>query len=79
MTTKNRGDVSPFHLTVWNGLTTVQQRVPTAAVKENGTALASQAVTDRYGVSASTMKQGWDGLSQLEAHFAVVSSRGDQN
>jgi hypothetical protein len=35
----------PFHLTAWNGLTTVQQRVPTAAVKENGTALASQAVT----------------------------------
>jgi response regulator of citrate/malate metabolism len=44
-------------LTVWNGLTTIQQRVLAAAVKENGMALASQAVTQRYGVSASTMSK----------------------
>jgi uncharacterized protein len=47
----------PFYLTVWNGLTTVQQRVLTAAVRENGTALTSGAVTQKYGVSASTMSK----------------------
>jgi hypothetical protein len=55
----------PFYLTVWNGPTTIQQRVLTAAVKENGTALASQAVTERYGVSASTMSKA---LRFLENH-----------
>jgi AAA+ ATPase superfamily predicted ATPase len=44
----------PFYLTVWNGLTTVQQRVLTAVVKEQGAALTSAAVTQKYGVSAST-------------------------
>jgi len=47
----------PFYLTVWNGLTTVQQRVLTAAVREGGTALTSAAVTQKYGVSASTMSK----------------------
>jgi hypothetical protein len=44
----------PFYLTVWNGLTTVQQRVLTAVVKERGAALTSAAVTQKYGVSPST-------------------------
>jgi uncharacterized protein len=44
----------PFYLTVWNGLTTVQQRVLTAVVKEQGAALTSAAVTQKYGVSPST-------------------------
>jgi hypothetical protein len=56
----------PFYLTVWNGLTTIQQRVLTAAVKENGTALASQAVTGRYGVSASTMSKALKFLENRE-------------
>jgi uncharacterized protein len=56
----------PFYLTVWNGLTTIQQRVLTAAVKENGTALASQAVTERYGVSASTMSKALKFLENRE-------------
>jgi uncharacterized protein len=56
----------PFYLTVWNGLTTIQQRVLTAAVKENGTALASQAVTQRYGVSASTMSKALKFLENRE-------------
>jgi hypothetical protein len=47
----------PFYLTVWNGLTTIQQRVLTAAVQEKGTAMTSLAVTQRYGVSASTMSK----------------------
>jgi uncharacterized protein len=47
----------PFYLTVWNGLTTVQQRVLTAAVREGGTALTSGAVTQKYRVSASTMSK----------------------
>jgi DNA-binding MarR family transcriptional regulator len=56
----------PFYLTVWNGLTTIQQRVLTAAVKENGTALASHAVTERYGVSASTMSKALKFLENRE-------------
>jgi len=47
----------PFYLTVWNGLTTIQQRVLTAAVTEKGAALTSWAVTQKYGVSASTMSK----------------------
>jgi uncharacterized protein len=47
----------PFYLTVWNGLTTVQQRVLTAAVAERGTALTSADVTQKYRVSASTMSK----------------------
>jgi type II secretory pathway predicted ATPase ExeA len=47
----------PFYLTVWNGLTTVQQRVLTAAVAERGTALTYAAVTPKYRVSASTMSK----------------------
>jgi hypothetical protein len=47
----------PFYLTVWNGLTTVQQRVLTAAVAERGTALISADVTQKYRVSASTMSK----------------------
>jgi hypothetical protein len=39
--------------------------VLTASVKENGTALASQAVTERYGVSANTMSKA---LKFLENH-----------
>jgi Fic family protein len=47
----------PFYLTVWNGLTTVQQRVLTAAVAERGRALTSADVTQKYRVSASTMSK----------------------
>ena len=47
----------PFYLSVWNGLTTVQQRVLTAAVAERGTALTSADVTQQYRVSASTMSK----------------------
>jgi uncharacterized protein len=46
-----------FYLTLWNGLTTVQQRVLTAAVSESGVALTSGAVTHRYAISASTMSK----------------------
>jgi len=56
----------PFYLTVWNGLTTIQQRVLTAAVKEGGVGLASQAVTQRYGVSASTMSKSLKFLENRE-------------
>jgi DNA-binding MarR family transcriptional regulator len=56
----------PFYLTVWNGLTTIQQRVLNAAVREKGTALASQAVTERYGVSASTMSKALKFLENRE-------------
>jgi hypothetical protein len=41
-------------------------RVLTAAVKESGTALASQAVTERYGVSASTMSKALKFLENRE-------------
>ena len=57
---------SPFYLTVWNGLTTIQQRVLTAAVNEGGVGLASQAVTQKYGVSASTMSKALKFLENRE-------------
>ena len=60
------GRDGPFYLTVWNGLTTIQQRVLAAAVKENGMALASQAATQRYGVSASTMSKALRFLENRE-------------
>jgi uncharacterized protein len=56
----------PFYFTVWNGLTTVQQRVLTAAVKEKGAALTSAAVTQKYGVSASTMSKALKFLENRE-------------
>lgn len=56
----------PFYFTVWNGLTTVQQRVLTAAVKERGAALTSAAVTQKYGVSASTMSKALKFLENRE-------------
>jgi len=56
----------PFYLTVWNGLTTIQQRVLMAAVKENGMALTSQAVTQKYGVSASTVSKALKFLENRE-------------
>lgn len=48
---------APFYLTLWNGLTTVQQRVLLAAVREDGVSLTSGAVTYKYAVSASTMSK----------------------
>ena len=56
----------PFYLTVWNGLTTIQQRVLSAAVMEKGVGLASAAVTQRYGVSASTMSKALKFLENRE-------------
>jgi type II secretory pathway predicted ATPase ExeA len=56
----------PFYLTVWNGLTTVQQRVLTAAVAERGTALTSAGVTQKYRVSASTMSKALKFLENRE-------------
>ncbi|MGH8297760.1 MAG: AAA family ATPase [Steroidobacteraceae bacterium] len=47
----------PFYLTLWNGLTTVQQRVLAAAVHERGVAMTSASVTQKYRVSASTMSK----------------------
>jgi hypothetical protein len=51
------GRDGPFYLTLWNGLTTVQQRVLTAAVRERGVALTSGTVTQKYAVSPSTMSK----------------------
>jgi response regulator of citrate/malate metabolism len=48
---------APFYLTLWNGLTTVQQRVLLAAVREDGVSLTSGTVTYKYAVSASTMSK----------------------
>jgi hypothetical protein len=47
----------PFYLTVWNGLTTTQQRVLAAAVHERGIAMTSAPVTQRYRISSSTMSK----------------------
>lgn len=44
----------PFYLTVWNGLTTVQQRVLAAAIHERGEGMTSAAVTQKYRVTPST-------------------------
>jgi uncharacterized protein len=54
----------PFYLTVWNGLTTVQQRVLSAAIHEGGVAMTSASVTQRYRVTPSTMSKT---LKYLEA------------
>jgi hypothetical protein len=48
---------APFYLTLWNGLTGVQQRVLLAAVREGGVSLTSGAVTYKYALSASTMSK----------------------
>ena len=56
----------PFYLTVWNGLTTVQQRVLAAAVHERGVAMTSGSVTQRYRVSASTMSKSLKFLENRE-------------
>jgi uncharacterized protein len=60
------GRDGPFYLTLWNGLTTVQQRVLTAAVRERGIALTSGAVTQKYLVSASTMSKALRFLEDKE-------------
>jgi AAA+ ATPase superfamily predicted ATPase len=44
----------PFYLTVWNGLTTVQQRVLAAAIDERGVGMTSAAVTQKYRITPST-------------------------
>jgi len=46
-----------FYMTVWNGLTSVQQRVLRAAVRERGAQLTSASVTQKFMVSASTMSK----------------------
>jgi len=56
----------PFYLTVWNGLTTVQQRVLTAAVRERGVELTSAAVTQKYRVSPSTVSKTLRFLEERE-------------
>ncbi|MGH8229353.1 MAG: hypothetical protein ACREU3_15885 [Steroidobacteraceae bacterium] len=48
---------SPFYVTLWNGLTNVQQRVLSAVVAEKSMGLTSGAVTRRHAVSASTMSK----------------------
>ncbi|HEV7138909.1 MAG TPA: AAA family ATPase [Steroidobacteraceae bacterium] len=47
----------PFYLTVWNGLTTVQQRVLAAAIHEGGVAMTSASVTQRCRIASSTMSK----------------------
>jgi uncharacterized protein len=54
----------PFYLTVWNGLTTVQQRVLAAAIHEGGVAMTSASVTQRYRITPSTTSKT---LKYLEA------------
>ncbi len=60
------GRDGPFYLTVWNSLTSVQQRVLSAAVREKGIALTSGVVTRRYGVSASTVSKTLRFLEERE-------------
>lgn len=47
----------PFYLTVWNGLTTVQQRVLAAATHEGGVAMTSASVTQKHRLTPSTMSK----------------------
>lgn len=47
----------PFYLTVWNGLTTVQQRVLAAAIHASGIAMTSAGVTQKYRITPSTMSK----------------------
>jgi AAA+ ATPase superfamily predicted ATPase len=54
----------PFYLTVWNGLTTVQQRVLAAMIHEGGLAMTSASVAQRYRITPSTMSKT---LKLLEA------------
>jgi hypothetical protein len=60
------GRDGPFYLTLWNGLTSTQQRVLTAAVREGGVGLSSGAVTQKYGVSASTVSKTLRFLEERE-------------
>ncbi|MGA7539041.1 MAG: helix-turn-helix domain-containing protein [Steroidobacteraceae bacterium] len=61
---------SPFYLTVWNGLTTVQQRVLAATIHERGVAMTSAAVAQRYRITPSTMSKT---LKLLEAKQILAS------
>jgi uncharacterized protein len=54
----------PFYLTVWNGLTTVQQRVLAATIHEGGVAMTSASATQKYRITSSTMSKT---LKLLEA------------
>lgn len=47
----------PFYLTVWNGLTIIQQRVLAAAIYEGGVAMTSAAVTQKHRITPSTMSK----------------------
>lgn len=47
----------PFYLTVWNGLTSVQQRVLAAAIQEGGVAMTSASVTQKHRITSSTMSK----------------------
>ena len=47
----------PFYLTVWNGLTAVQQRVLAATIHERGIGMTSARVTQRYRITPSTMSK----------------------
>lgn len=54
----------PFYLTVWNGLTSIQQRVLAAAIQEGGVAMTSAPVTQKHRITSSTMSKT---LKYLEA------------
>lgn len=55
--TDQDGEYGPFYLSVWNGLTIVQQRVLAAAIHERGLAMTSASVTQRCRISPGTMSK----------------------
>ena len=60
------GRDGPFYLTVWNNLTTVQQRVLTAAIEQHGTSLTAQHVTREYDVAANSIAKTLRVLEEKE-------------
>lgn len=52
----------PFYTQVWNGLTTIQKKVLTAVVEENGQSLQSKKVTSKKDVSPSSMRRSLESM-----------------
>jgi len=53
----------PFYTQVWNGITSIQKKVLSAVVQENGQNLQSIRVTGDVGVSASSMRKSLESLT----------------
>lgn len=56
----------PFYTQVWNGLTTIQKKVLSAVVAEDGQNLQSKRVTQRTKVSPSSMRRALESMGSQD-------------